>query len=155
MPPLAIAPVPAALGRRWLRWIAIQPTLDIEVIVLLAPQHAGEGLTLNAPHVFVGDTFLQGGVEGIRLGNATSEHGVEVIEVGRPFLIGGEPDANRGTAMAWGLPSVKSGNLGAFSGRVDRFSPLVNDIFVEGVLEIACPSIAAVEARNIGLVIAK
>src|ERR1700722_20425330 len=88
--PFAVAPMLTALGRRGLRRIAIQPLLDIEVIVLLAPQHAGESLTLNVPHLFVRDAFLQGSIERIGFGNASGKHGVELGEVARAWLIRGD-----------------------------------------------------------------
>src|SRR5438034_3275892 len=57
--PTGVAGVLPALGRRRLRRIAVEPALHIEIIELLAPQHPGEGLTLYAPHILVGDAPLQ------------------------------------------------------------------------------------------------
>src|SRR5277367_230858 len=153
--PLAVAPMLTALGRRGLRRIAIQPLLDIEAIVLLAPQHAGEGLTLNAPHLFVKNTFLQGGIERIGFGNASGKHGVELGEVARPWLIRGDPHADRRAAAGRDLPHVKSRDLSTFTRGVDRSIPLMNHVVVEGILEIARRTLAAVQPREIGLVITK
>src|SRR5215471_8523719 len=75
--PIAVAPVLAALRRRRLSRIAIEPMLHIEVIELLVPQHSGEGLTLYSPHVVVDDASLECGVKGIRLGNTTGKNIIE------------------------------------------------------------------------------
>jgi hypothetical protein len=90
----------AALRRCRLAGIAVQPLPDVIVIVLLRPQHAGEGLPLHAADVFVRDVALHVGVIGIRLGRALPE---DVIEIGEEFRVrrpAAEPQAYRGAAPA-------------------------------------------------------
>src|SRR6516165_2630123 len=139
--PITVAPVLPVLGGRRLSKITIKPTLHVEVIKLLAPQHSSEGLTLYTLHV--------------RVGNPPGENIIEAVEAARPLLIGGEPDANRGAALGRDLAHVEPSDLGAFSGRVHRCGPVVNDIFVEGILEMALRSAAAEQSSEIRLVIAE
>src|SRR6266436_2850471 len=93
--PTAVAAVLAALGRRRLGRIAIEPMLHIEVVELLVPQHPGECLALYTPHVLVADACLPGTVEGIRLGNSPDKGTIEAGEASRPVPSGGEPHPDR------------------------------------------------------------
>ena len=138
------------LQRRGLSRIAIQPTLHIEIIKLLVPQHSGESLTLYPPYVLVGYASLQGGVKGIRLGNAPGEHIIEAVKAARSFLTGGEPHSDRNAAPGRDLAQVKSSDFGAFAGSVYRFGIVVDNVFVERILEMAWRSTEAEHSGEIG-----
>jgi len=77
VPPIAVAAALAALGRRRLQRIAVQPFANVEVVKLFVPEHAGKGLALDAAQVFVGDVFLQRGIKAVDLGGALNEDFVE------------------------------------------------------------------------------
>src|SRR5437868_1011297 len=86
--PSTVAALFAAFGRRRLQRIPVEPFPHIEVIKLLAPQHPGKGLALYAARILVGNAFLQGSVEFIRLGNAPDEYVVESDERIRAMIAG-------------------------------------------------------------------
>src|SRR5215472_1755647 len=153
--PIPVAPVLPVLRRRGLSRIAIEPMLHIEVIKLLVPQHSGESLTLYPPHVLVDNASLERGVKGIRLGNAPGENIIEAVKGARSFLTGGEPHPDRSAASGWDFAQVKSSDFGAFAGTVHRFGPVVDNVFVERILEVAWRSAAAEQPSEIGFVVAK
>src|ERR1700681_4087742 len=81
-----VLPVAVALpaGRRTgLSRIPGQPLMDVEVVVLLAPDHAGECLALNQARIRVCYAFLQLRVELVRLTNTRGKHLVKINEWGR------------------------------------------------------------------------
>src|SRR6516225_9018576 len=153
--PIAVAPVLPVLRRRGLSRIAIEPMLHIEVIKLLVPQHSGESLTLYPPHVLVDHASLERGVKGIRLGNAPGENIIEAVKAARSFLTGEEPHPDRSAASGRDFAQVKSSDFGAFAGTVHRFGPVVDNVFVERVLEVAWSSTKAEQSGEIGFIVAK
>ena len=111
--PGAVAPALAAGWRRWLGRVAAQPLRDIVGVELLRPEHTGEGLALDQPHIVVQARRLERGVEGVGLGLALGEDGVEVVEddgrwtmddgrhraiviVRRWSIVGSQPQAHNG-----------------------------------------------------------
>src|SRR5215469_6235144 len=113
--------------------------LHVEIIKLLVPQHSGKGLTLYPSHVLVGDASLQGSIKDVRLANAPRENIIEAVKAARPVPTVGEPQPDRGAA----------------TGRVLRFSFVVENVFVKGILEVAWPSIDAEQSVEIGFVVAE
>ena len=151
--PIGVAAVLAALGRRRLQRIAVEPLSYIEIVELLVPQHPGKGLALDAPHVLVGDPILPGGVEEIGLAKASAEDVVKVGE-GRPALFArAQPDPDCHTAAFRNRPQVEPRGLGAVAAGIHRVHAAVNDIVVERVLEVTRPDVRAEQPREIGLVV--
>src|SRR6266851_3125256 len=81
--PVGVASVPPRCGRRGLERIAVQPFGNVDVVVLLVPQHTGERLTLYQSCIGVGDVLLQLGVKFVGFGPALIENAVEIVEPGR------------------------------------------------------------------------
>src|ERR1700689_2495464 len=78
MHPFAVSPA-APLRRRFdLSRITVDPFGDVEVEILLAPEHAGEGLPLYEPRILVSQIALQVGIELICIGNALLEDPFQV-----------------------------------------------------------------------------
>src|SRR5215813_9974287 len=152
--PMTVASTLATLGRRRLSRIAIEPTQHIEVIKLLVPQHPCQGLTLYPAYVLVGNASLQRGVKGIGLGKALSENIIEVGEVPQRLLACAEPYADRGAAAGRDRTQIKTGDFGALSRWVHGFGSVVDDVFVEGVLEVSL-HVRTEESRRIGFVFAE
>src|SRR5215469_15644446 len=153
--PIAVAPALPVLRRRGLTRIAVEPMLHVEIIKLLVPQHSGKGLTLYPPHVLLGDGSLQRSIEGVCLGNAVRENIIKAVKAARPLRTGRQSYADSDAAARRDLPQVKSSDLGAFPGRVHRFSFVVENVFVKGILEVAWPSIDAEQSVEIGFVVAE
>src|SRR5262249_33567878 len=140
---------------RRLSRIAIEPMLHIEVIKLLVPQHSGEGLTLYSPHVLVDNASLECGVKGIRLGNAPGKNIIEAVRAAQSMLTGAEPQPDRSAASGWDFAQVKSSDFRASAGTVHRFGPVVDNVFVERILEVAWRSATAEQSVEIGFVVAE
>ncbi len=72
--PVGVAAAPAAGGGRRLTWIAFQPLRHVEVVILPAPQQAGQRLPLHAPRLGVGGGARQPGVELVGLRRPIPQH---------------------------------------------------------------------------------
>src|SRR5262249_13186264 len=132
----------------------IEPTQHVEVIKLLVPQHPRQRLTLYPAYVFIDNASLQRAVKLVGLGHASGEDIIEVGEVRRCLLAGAEPYAYRGAAPGRDLTQVEAGDLGALAGWVHGFGSVVDDVFVEGVLEVAL-RIHTEQSRRICFVVAE
>jgi hypothetical protein len=105
------------------------------VVELLAPQHAGEGLALNPPHILIGDVLLQGGVECVRLGDALGEDLVEADEGVRMLTGSAQPQSNGDAAAGRNRAQIESGRLGAVADGAQGIGTAVHEILVKGILE--------------------
>ncbi len=65
MAPAAVASELPRQRRRRLARVAVEPFGDVVAIVLLAPEHAREGLALHEAQILVGDSGLEHGIERI------------------------------------------------------------------------------------------
>ena len=74
--PGGVAPPPALGGRGRLPRVAGQPAGDVVGVVLLGPEHPGEGLAQHPRLLGRGVRRGEGGVEGVRLGLPLAEQGV-------------------------------------------------------------------------------
>ena len=79
MKPPVIPAVQAICRRRRLRGIAVEPDLDIVVVILLAPQHAGARLTGDLAEIGILNIAQLGRVELVRFALSKSH---EVVEAG-------------------------------------------------------------------------
>ena len=85
MIPIGVAPV-LALGRgRGLRGIAFQPLLDDVMIKLLAPKHAGKGLSLDGAMFLTQAGRCELSIKSVRF-HGTAQN--QVIEIGKRIRIG-------------------------------------------------------------------
>src|SRR5215471_10401536 len=153
MTPISVAALLAALRRRRLERITLQPLADVEIIKLLVPKHAGKSLALDATHIRIGDVFLQGGIEGIRFRDALNEDFIETEKGISVLGAGPQPDADRRTAPSRNRSQVKTRYLGTWAGRVYRIGAVVHDVFVERILEVAVPRTGPKQPRKVRLVL--
>ena len=156
MRPLAI-PSPPASGRRGrLGGIAGKPSLDVVVVELSAPQHAGQGL----PH----DQATVGGqrarddevVELVRVSDAAAEDLLEVETEGRPRpgRIGvGESEPERDLTARRHTRSIPGRRLGAHAGGVDGIFLPRDHALADAVLDIRRAGRHAEEPWKVGLVL--
>src|SRR5437764_15183432 len=137
MRPAAVAAVLVPLWRRRLAGIAVEPLTHVEIVELFVPQHAGEGLPLDAAHVLVGNVLLHRGVEGVRLSLALRHDVIEADEGIHARLARAQPQADGDAAAGRDRAHIESRRFGAFARQVDRLVAAVDDVLVEGVLAVA------------------
>src|SRR5882672_8896358 len=63
MTPMLVAQMLAGFRRRRVGIVALEPAGDVDQIDLLAPEHAGKSLTLDAPFVFARPRGVDGGIK--------------------------------------------------------------------------------------------
>ena len=109
-----------SIGRRRLPWVTIQPLRHVEIVELLAPQHAGKGLPLHQAHVGVRDPGLQHGVEGISFLPALRHQCIEVRETWRLLDADAQPHAHHDALTGRHRPTIHTGHLGAAALGINR-----------------------------------
>src|SRR5258706_556105 len=136
----------------WLR--SIWYTRHVIAEVLLAPDHAGKGLSLNAAGVDAGNAGLQVGVKFIGFADALGEHSVKVRE--RAL------DRAWRQAQLYGLRAARrnlerepDGGLRAGLPRIDGMLAAGHDTFMDAVLPVTRPRIIAPQAAGIRFVVAE
>src|SRR5262249_50381477 len=141
--PAAVAD--AGVDRQWVTAVLDQPAFDVEVVVLLAPQHACQGLPGHSPLVLGEARRYDQVVELVSLRSAPRQ---QVIEVGspkstpavarpRPGELGvcqAEPYA--GALSRTQREHVVGCGLGARRGRVDRVRIPMHHVPVDAVLDV-------------------
>jgi len=110
---------------------------------------------LLTPHVLVGNALLQGGVEGVRLGNALREHIIEIEESICALVAGAEANAHHDAVARRYLAHIQSGCFGAFRGRIHCFGSAVNDVVMECVFAVALRGADPEQSSEIRLVVAE
>src|SRR6202011_3865907 len=122
------------------------------VIILFAPDHAGEGLSLDASFLRICHVALQIGVEFVCLFTAGTEDLIEIAEW-RSFESVRPPQPqlyfSSGGHGQWEMSGALCPTLRA----VHRRRVAVDQIFVEGILEILRRVLNAVKASCIRLVV--
>ena len=121
---------------------------------LLAPDHAGEGLALDAPGVRIVEPGLQLGVELVGLGAALLQHLVEVRKrVGKHAA--GQAQAETCAAPTRDLGPIVNPGLGAVMRRIHGVLPAGDQILVERVLEMALHPLDPEQPPDIRVVVAE
>src|SRR3954447_4779230 len=97
MAPLLIANALSARRRGDFSRITVAPLVPDEVVVLLAPHHSGESLTLDVAEIFAHGKRVDTVVEVIGLGTTLLDHIVQNFFVDKLFLLAGNPETDDGT----------------------------------------------------------
>lgn len=129
-----------------------QPSLDVEVVVLLAPQHPGQRLPHQAALVLahaVRDDVL---VEGVGLGPPRLHRGGELGPGVGEFGVG-QPQPQGRAAAGGDRHHVMDGGLGAGPRGVDGRALAVDDVPVDAVLDVRRVVRAAEDALVVRLVL--
>src|SRR5438046_1688023 len=154
MVPLAISAV-GAIGRRVRLWrVPFNPLGDVEVEVLLAPDHPGEGLALNEARIGVRNVPLQMCVELVGFPEPACENPVEVLE-GCAAELATQTQSDLDTAGGGHLPGVPRCGLGAALRRIHNRGVPKNDTIVKAVLEEAGSTGLIPESVVVRLVVAE
>src|SRR5690349_15000894 len=78
--PLGIANALLTGTSHGMSFVFLQPSVKIEIVVLLAPQHAGQGLAVHSPFILAQRSWGDPLVELVGFGKAGSEYLVERSE---------------------------------------------------------------------------
>ena len=132
--------------------VLLKPSIQIEVVELLAPEHARQRLAVHAPLVLVQRRRRNPGVEFVRVGDSALDDVLEIAEgLVRP---GGRQTETDGPASAGGhVEGVVRGRLGPDPGRVDRVAAARDDELVEGVLDVGSRTGLVPETGRVRLIL--
>ena len=136
--------------------VLAQPAVGVEQVVLLRPEHPGQGLAHDPRLVLAHPRRGDGGVERVGLLEALAHHGGERrAEEGRVGFRG-----RRGQAQAHHLGGaggdgqrVVRGRLRAFALRVDGIGTAVQEVLVDAVLDVGRGRGDAEDPPGVGLVL--
>ena len=115
--------------------VLLKPSIQIEVVVLLAPEHARQRLAVHAPFVLVQRRRRNPVVEFVGVGDPALE---DVLETAEGLVDPGRRQTEAdGLASAGGhVEDVVGRRLGPDLGGVDRLAAARDDVLVEGVLDV-------------------
>src|SRR5882762_8257124 len=148
---MLVAEMLAGFRRGRVGVVAFEPAGHVEEIDLLAPEHAGEGLALDAFFVFTGLRGVDGGVEVVGFLLAERDDLVDGLE-GAHLRRGRETQAQDVRTMRGYQNFVIDAGLGAGERRVDtRFT--LNEVAVEGVFDERLAARRVVKAFGVRLVV--
>ena len=135
MSPVSVADRDVAFGY-WKGMVFRQPARDIEMIVLLAPQHASECLAEDALPVLIELGWRDRAVECVSLHPALGEDLVEGSVKSRIIQAAPlQPQSHSCRASGRDIEQVVCGSLGTGLRRVDRGSTAVQQEVVDAVLD--------------------
>ena len=133
--PVVVAAMPAFNRGRRLRRIAVQPFGDVVIEILLAPDHAGESLSLHETNVVIGKIGLELCVERVRFRAPGFDYfieGFERVAFGRFPQAGAELKA----ASRRNAANETGGGLGSHACGIRRRGISVHHIFVKCIFKI-------------------
>src|SRR5262245_34669446 len=131
--------------------VLAEPLLEIEVVVLLAPEHPGEGLAMDKPRVVAERARRDTSVELVGIRDTAGEHPVEIAEaVVRRGP--GQPDADRLAAAGRHLEHVMRGGLGSLLRWIDDVALPGDDVPVKRILDVGRSARLPPELTRVALV---
>ena len=122
--------------------VLLQPLIQIEVVELLAPEHARQRLAVHPPLIFTQRSRRDPFVEFVGVGDPAFEDLVEIAE-GIAYLGGRQTQADGLAAAAGDVEDIVGRSLGPGLGWVDRLAAARDDVLVERILDVG---------RRVGLV---
>ena len=150
--PLGISGFAVRVPEQGVSFVLVQPFVQIEVVVLLAPEHSGERLAMHAALVltqcFWGDPL----VEFVRVRQAGLEYLLKIAEGIRRGLRA-EPQPHYFTASRGDLQAVMRGGLGPGPGRIHSVAPAQDNTLVERIFHIRRGICLPPQAARVGLVL--
>ena len=130
--------------------VLVQPVVTVEEEELLAPEHAGEGLTHHAGGVFAHGRRRDRLVELVGFTQPVSKELIEQLAKRFSLLVqgtAGEPQAKHAGLTGADRHLVVRRDLGALSVGIDRVLPAVYDALVDAVLDVGA---LVLRSRTIG-----
>jgi hypothetical protein len=137
--------------------VLAQPHVEVEVVGLLRPQHAGQRLAHDRGGVVADRRGRDRRVELVGLGAAglddrvEADEGVHQLRLG----VGAQPHPHGHRALGGHHEPQVGGRLGALPGGVDGVGPAVDDVVVDAVLHVGGRVLPSPQARGVALVLAE
>ncbi len=157
--PLAIAHAVQRIGLPGVAVLLRQPLVQVVVVKLLRPQHAGQRLAHDVGRVGGQLGRRNGGVERVRLGLALRHFRLESASQRRgripPWPFSHEPQPNLGRLARLHRQLVMGGGLRALLGRVDCRLHAADHVIVEAILDVGGHVRLVPGALLVGFVIGK
>src|SRR5213594_4372609 len=132
--------------------VLLKPSIYVEVVVLLAPQHSRQRLAVHPAFIFVQRLRRDPIVELVSVGDPALEYLVEPAK-GIVHANGRQTEAN-GLASAGGhVEGIVGRRLGPDLGGVDRLAAARDDVLVERILDVRGRTGLAPETGRVALVL--
>src|SRR6516225_3009181 len=132
--------------------VLVEPLVDVEIVKLLGPQHAGECLTVYALFVFGEILRSDAIVEFIGVDEPCPEHIVELREwIGNGLCT--QSHADDFAASGGDIEDIMRGSFSPGLCRVDGISLSTNHVLMKCVLHVRCGIRLTPEASSIRLVL--
>ena len=112
-----------------------QPLIEIEVVVLLAPQHAGQCLTVHPPFIVVQRMRRNPRVEFVCVGDPAVKYPLEPAK-GIVYPGSRQTQANSRAATTGHVEDIMGRSLGPNLGGVDCLTAARDEVRVERILDI-------------------
>ncbi len=129
-----------------------QPLLQVEVVILLAPEHPRQRLAVHPALVFAESFRRDPPVEFVRVSDPALEDPLEALE--GIFRRGGcEPQADRPAAAAGHVEDIVGRSLGPRLGGIHRFALSLDEVRVESILDVGRSAGLAPETLRIALIL--
>src|SRR5271155_5605716 len=124
-----------------MRIVLVEPFIEIEIVILLGPQHSGERLPVNAALVFAQAGWSDALVKLVRIGETGVEGLIEGVESAKNVGgVGGrlraQPQAYNFASTGWNVQHVMGGGFGSGLRRIDSITRAGDDIPVKGVFYV-------------------
>ncbi len=132
--------------------VLAQPLLQVEVVVLLAPQHSRQRLAVHPALIFAQRLRRDPLVEFVRVADPAFEYLLEIAE-GIFYLGGRQPQADRLAAAAGHFEDIVGRGLGPHLGGIHRLALSRDDVIVERILDVGRSIGLAPETLRIALIL--
>ena len=132
--------------------VLLQPSIQIEVVVLLAPEHARQRLAVHPPFILVQRVRRNPIVELVGVGDPALEY---LLETAKGLVDpGGRQTEADGLASAAGhVEDIVGRRLGPDLGGVDRLAAARDDVLVERILDVGGRIGLAPETGRVALIL--
>ncbi len=132
--------------------VLLQPLIQIEVVVLLAPEHPRQRLAVHPPFIFVQRLRRNPLVEFVRVGDPAFEYLLETAK-GIVYPGGRQTQADGRAAAAGHVEDIVGRRLGPDLGGVDRLAAARDEVLVERILDVGRRIGLAPETLRIALIL--
>src|SRR6195256_4306694 len=152
--PLGIAPALLTRTGEWMSSMRLQPAVEVEIVVLLAPQHSRQGLAVHATFILAQRRWGDPLVEFVGIGQASSKYLVERSEgVGWWFRAQAQPDYL--AAAGWDFKTIESRGLRAHLGGIHSIVIACDHIIMKSIFYKWRRIRLAPQATRVGLIFRK